>query len=775
MLYDLSQAKIVLLLTTPAVRGAFFLLIEASEKRVRHTFAAVDETESAPAVKNNRTFIKMIESMLEGEVLDYLVDHLPAHIYVKDLQGNYRYINKAAENFFQLSLSDLATINYTDKDLVACKSDLEQILVTDRRVIDTGEGIEATHKMKKRKINNRSCGDGGATKDDGSTPSDEEEEIWFSTHKFPLKNTEGIIIGVCGMSRDITEIVKKEEAGKLNVSERTQIEEALRQSEERHRTLFETTTQGVVYQDANGGIISTNPSAERILGLTIDQMMGRTSVDPRWKSVREDGSDWSGDRHPAMMALQTGEPVTNAIMGVYHPAEDTQHWLSIDAIPLFKPNETKPFQVYTTFTDITEQKNVERAILRAKEKAEEADKLKSAFLANMSHEIRTPLNGIMGHIDIALSNKLSDEYRDENLEGLEVARESGYLLVSIINDILDLSKIEAGQMLIGSQPFSIRNMIEQTVKIGHILIKSRKKESISLTHQVDDNISKCVFGDNFRIQQIINNLVSNSVKFTESGLVRLEVDLTSDKSMLLFSVQDTGRGISEDQLEVIFEAFRQVDFSDTRKFSGTGLGLTISKRLVEMMGGRLWVKSTVGEDSGSTFYFTVPYKQAPDGSIDDVEKVTEKVAKSTSITSGKILIAEDDPVSRKVATKMVENAGYDVVLAENGRIAVSKFESDRTIDLILMDVNMEIMGGLEATSLIRNMEAKYQYERRIPIIGLSAAAMNGDRERGAASGMTDYLTKPVNRQALIATIEQYLGKLDTAGKKYPTQPKKRRI
>jgi PAS domain S-box-containing protein len=544
----------------------------------------------------------------------------------------------------------------------------------------------------------------------------------------------------------------------IDITDRILIEEALRQSEERHRTLFESMVQGVVYQDATGNIISANQSAERILGLTLDQMMGRTSVDPRWKSVREDGSDYPGESHPSMVALQTGKPVTGAIMGVYHPGDESQHWITIDAIPLFKPNEAKPFQVYTTFTDITERKKVEIAILQAKEKAEEADKLKSAFLANMSHEIRTPLNGIMGHIDLALSNNLSQACREENLEGLEVAKESGYLLISIINDILDLSKIEAGQMTIAIQPFSLRQMLDQTIRVGHVLIKSRKKESmLRLTHQVDDSISKCVFGDNFRIQQIINNLLSNAVKFTEQGTVNLSVCVLPGGDMLQCCVQDTGRGISEDQLDVVFEPFRQVDYSDTRKFGGTGLGLTISKKLVDLMGGKLWVDSKV--DVGSSFYFTIPYRVAPDETIDEENQVLlENMMNTHTSSTGKILIAEDDPVSRKVATKMLEKAGFDVVSAENGRIAVSKFESDRTIDLILMDVNMEVMGGLEATARIRGIEASNRHERRIPIIGLSAAAMSGDRERGASSGMTDYLTKPVNRTDLIQTIRRYIGK-----------------
>jgi signal transduction histidine kinase/CheY-like chemotaxis protein len=441
--------------------------------------------------------------------------------------------------------------------------------------------------------------------------------------------------------------------------------------------------------------------------------------------------------------------------GVYHPTDKTHHWITIDAVPLFKPNDTKPFQVYTTFTDVTDQKNFERAMLRAKEKAEEADKLKSAFLANMSHEIRTPLNGIMGHIDLALMSDLSEDSRGENKEGLEVARESGHLLVSIINDILDLSKIEAGQMDITVQSFSVQRMIDQTMKVGHMLVNQRNK-TITLSQSIDPAISSCICGDNFRLQQIVNNLISNAVKFTETGGVDLRVRLQPDGKMIEFSVQDTGRGISEDQLEVVFEPFRQADFSDTRKFGGTGLGLTISRKLIQLMGGNLWVKSKVAV--GSTFYFTLPYEIAPDDSSPVSDEATKTVS-VLSIGSGKIMIAEDDPVSRKVATKMVEKAGYDVVLAHNGAIAVSKFEADSTIDLILMDVNMEVMGGLEATTRIRGLEAKNQSERRIPIIGLSAAAMTGDRERGASAGMTDYLTKPVNRNELIKTLEKYLGKL----------------
>lgn len=637
----------------------------------------------------------------------------------------------------------------------------------------------------------------------------------------------------------------------MDITEHITARDALRESEERHRNLFESMLQGVVYQEDSGQIICANPAAERILGMTLDEMMGRSSIDPRWKAVREDGSDFPGHEHPAMIALQTGKPVINVTMGVFSPKDEQNHWIKIDAIPRFKQDQT--FQVYTTFTDITDIKRFEREILLAKEKAEESDRLKSAFLANMSHEIRTPLNGIIGHIDLALANGLSAASQEENLEGLRIARASGELLISIIQDILDLSKIEAGEMAVQlDEVFTLKTLVDHTASIARTLIKSRQKhENVTFEAYIDPQIAQddgsFLFGDSFRIQQVVNNLVSNAIKFTDQGKVSLAVKLVpsiagnlssggdyqhQEQPMLEYSVLDTGKGIPSAYVDSIFEPFRQVDYSDTRQHGGTGLGLTISRKLVEMMHGHLRVESsTLGPIRGSLFAFTLPYRPAPpchkqppafndtsaaqslllgkasflshvsqrktetpaagddtstpsippeemgaeacesakmshdlscQGQTEHVDLgTTDGLAVNPTSTEGRtILVVEDDPISRRLVSRMLQVTGYNVLLACDGEEAVSVYKShveSKNLVLILMDIQMPKLDGLGAAKQIRELERESQGDKMIPIVALSAGAMKGDLERALVMGMTDYLTKPVDFKCLVKTLEHYLG------------------
>lgn len=563
----------------------------------------------------------------------------------------------------------------------------------------------------------------------------------------------------------------------MDISQDMSHQDELTESEERHRNLFESMVQGVVYHNVDGHIIEANPAAERILGLTVDQMKGRQSIDPRWKAVKADGSDFPGDQHPAMEALRTGQPQMDVTMGVYHPVKDEHRWIKVDAIPRFHKHDDnmtatrQPFQVYATFTDVTSERRFAEEILKARAKAEHADRLKSAFLANMSHEIRTPLNGIMGYVDLALSNRLSADSRADNLEGLRIARNSGELLLSIIQDILDLSKIEAGQMEVKcDESFSLRELVDQTSSLARTLIASKGKD-IEFVSTIDTaEVLDSICGDHFRLQQIVNNLISNAVKFTDSGRVTLDAQLCTcgcDSYMVEFRVRDTGKGIPASHRESIFEPFRQVEIGDTRQHGGTGLGLTISRKLAQMMGGDLQVESsTDGPEKGSCFTITIPYvpgKALTTRKASDSNHVQDPpLAPPTTESNKKILVSEDDVVSRRMIDRMLTASGYDVLLAANGQEAVSMYEKHRReIGLVLMDVQMPVMDGYLATERIRETERRFlgdtSSSARIPIIALSASAMKGDHEKGLSHGMSDYLTKPVNRKLLLETLEGTLG------------------
>ena len=286
-------------------------------------------------------------------------------------------------------------------------------------------------------------------------------------------------------------------------SENQQMKEAVRESEERHLTLFQNMKQGVVYHAADGHTTAANESALRLLGLAMDQMLGKSPMDPQWRFIYEDGSTIPVEKFPAVIAL-SGTPVTNMILGVRRKENDIC-WVQLDAMPRFRPGKDKPYEAHTIITDIAEAKQVELNLRMAKEKAEQADHLKSAFLAIASHEMRTPLNGIMGHLDLVLSTGLDDEHRQENLEDLRGAMHSGNLLVSILQDILDLSKTEAGELDIMHNQFSLKDMIGDSMKLGEACCRHRKKGQIELFHVIETGISDAICGDHFRLQQGTNS------------------------------------------------------------------------------------------------------------------------------------------------------------------------------------------------------------------------------------------------------------------------------
>lgn len=390
----------------------------------------------------------------------------------------------------------------------------------------------------------------------------------------------------------------------------------------------------------------------------------------------------------------------------------------------------------------------EKVLNEAMHAAEESNRAKGEFLANMSHELRTPLNGILGMTQILLHSKLTFEQKNDIL----TLKNSAETLLKILNDILDFSKIEVGKLDLENIAFNLRKELSDFFKLASSVANQK---NIDFEFFFDQNIPEFVFGDPLRIKQIIMNLTNNAMKFTTKGYVKVNIlTLSISESIinLKIEVADTGIGIPKNKLEDIFLAFNQADSSTTRKYGGTGLGLSICAQLAHLMGGAIYVNSTVGK--GSTFIFTVTLGVASQSIIDQSlliinENKNLKIEKKQL----KILLAEDNLINQKITVTFLKRLGHTVDVADNGRIAIEKYQSG-SYDLILMDIQMPEVSGFEATSTIREIEK--QSSGHIPIVALTAHALVGDKEKCLASGMDDYLTKPLSYESLEKSISKYL-------------------
>ncbi|MDA7979106.1 MAG: ATP-binding protein [Pirellulales bacterium] len=394
-----------------------------------------------------------------------------------------------------------------------------------------------------------------------------------------------------------------------------------------------------------------------------------------------------------------------------------------------------------------------RTAEQAVQVSEDANRAKSEFLANMSHEIRTPMTAILGFSEIALSNAKEEE----SIQVLQIVRQNGEYLLGIINDILDLSKIESGKLdveYIACSPSDVARDVWQ-------LMQTRATaKGIALELDFRGPIPKCILSDPTRLRQILINLVGNAVKFTETGQVRLVVQLHEHGAAgkLRFDVIDTGIGIGEQHIPRLFAPFGQADASTTRRFGGTGLGLTISNRLAEMLGGNIRVTSKVGEGS----MFSLEIDTGPLAGVQFVEETPDSSTPAPAAESAcevredlacRVLLAEDGPDNQRLISFVLKKAGSEVAVADNGEIAVdlamTALREGNPFDVILMDMQMPVLDGYSATSQLR--AAGYSG----PIIALTAHAMSDDRKKCVAAGCDDYATKPINRNGLISLVAQY--------------------
>ncbi len=386
-------------------------------------------------------------------------------------------------------------------------------------------------------------------------------------------------------------------------------------------------------------------------------------------------------------------------------------------------------------------------------KADDASRMKSEFLANMSHEIRTPLNAVIGLAHLYLTNEDEAEKKRDYVQKIEV---SGKSLLGIINNVLDTSKIEAGMFELENTHFNIHDVGDQIITIYHDVAANK---GIALTFDVEKDLNPHYIGDRVRLGQVLNNLVGNAIKFTEKGSVSVhcfdgadlaeKLEIPEGRIPVAIQVQDTGIGFSQEQGEHLFKPFAQADASITRRFGGTGLGLVISKQIIELMGGALLVESEVGQ--GTTFTIILMLDPAEDKQTQLVQKVEEDIAQHLSLKGKHILVVEDNMINQLIMEELLQKTEATISMADNGQIAVDMTQKD-SYDLILMDMQMPVMDGIQATKIIREQFAVED----LPIIAVTANAMKEDKEKGIAVGLNDYLTKPIDPHNLMVVLHQWL-------------------
>lgn len=516
-----------------------------------------------------------------------------------------------------------------------------------------------------------------------------------------------------------------------DITVRKQIANELIDNEKRLRLITDNMLDLITQVDQNGIVIYATPSHKAILGYFPEEVIGKPLMDYIFPEDKQQAMEQFKRR------LSTGENFMTEMR--ICKKDGTPLW--VEATGNVVIDDRYGTSILYVSRDTTVRKQAEYESMRSKEQAIEANRSKSQFLANMSHEIRTPLNGIIGMTNLTIMSDINAEQR----ENLILVKNSAITLLNIINDILDFSKLEAGKVAIEKIRFNLSDVVQRVVK--PLKIQAMEK-NIDLDVLIEENVPEHIHGDPVRISQVLSNLVSNAIKFTKIGgvLVSVKVNrISGDQVLIDFSVRDSGIGISEEDLERIFMSFSQADGSITRKYGGTGLGLSISKMLVGLMGGELSVESKLEE--GSDFRFSIRFKIAQtimsiNGLEEDIEYVPEAAYPL------KVLVCEDEKINQKLFKRLLLKQGHMVELAENGIQAIEKLKVV-AVDLILMDIQMPIMDGLSALSVIRN-----ELKSDVPVIAITAYALKGDRERFMAAGMDEYISKPINIREFYEKIEK---------------------
>ncbi|GAB4290786.1 MAG: hypothetical protein Kow0090_04000 [Myxococcota bacterium] len=525
---------------------------------------------------------------------------------------------------------------------------------------------------------------------------------------------------VIASARDITEQVERENELKRQRA-------LLEKEASKLKAILSSMAEGVIYTDENDIVVEPNNYILKMINLKAEDVLGKRlwelPFDPIIAWLRQTSGIFKKQKVSGSFLLH--RRLFNMEMRVR-------------VQPILR--EGKYGGLVVNIIDVTD-------IIKARTEAERASRAKSEFVANISHEIRTPLTSIIGMTELALETELTNEQKIF----LRSVRENGRSLLNIVNDILDFSRIEAGKMEIKNKPFSLTNLISN---INEFANQQLKGKNVAFSHNIEGAIPDSIFGDGERLKQVLVNILSNAMKFTERGQISLDVSaskILGDDIVLLFCIKDTGIGIPPDKLEVIFESFSQADGSYTRLYGGAGLGLTISKSLVELMGGEIWVESAV--QKGSSFYFSLPFKIYREGMSEEtvIAPKSELIKKPAEKSGRRVLVGEDNPENLMVIAEMLSKAGFEVVTAKDG-VEVLETLKKEPVDIVLLDIRMPNLDGLQTTLKIR----KEERWANLPIIGVTAYASKGDKERCVKKGMNDYLAKPFTTDELISTIQAWI-------------------
>lgn len=663
--------------------------------------------------------------------LQAIIDQSDAMVFVRDLEGHYLLVSRAWEQITGFSRQDAYKLATEDVlPSIAGERELE-----DRLILENGSSFSVENSILDK---------------DGRSRT-------FLTNRFPLYDSRGHIVALGGWATDITKLRQEEENRRIATM-----------------IIENSPTVLMRIKAEDGWPIEYVSENIRRIGYEREELLnGR--IGPL------------GLVHPDDLQRMVSESQTFMEKGYDHYSQDyrvlTASGQTVyveDHTTVERSDDGTPLYMQSIITDITSRKVAEiqreRALealkersgelIKARQAAEAANEAKSFFLSTMSHEIRTPMNAIIGMTEILGETRLDSEQR-QYVDVLKTASEN---LLELINDILDISRIETGQMELEQAIFNPASVIDEVCDI--LALRASQKE-IELKKHVSEEMRSLIIGDPYRLKQILLNLVGNAIKFTNSGWVSVEArEQTSYQDdvpgVLKVSVTDTGIGIPRDKIGSIFDSFSQVDSTTTRKYGGSGLGLAIVRRLVELMGGQVNLTSKPGE--GSCFTISIPFKLP--GDLPAAEhSLPFRPGKSALVHSEqpgsrigplehppRILVVEDSPTNQKVVQTYLSRYPCIVDLADNGAAGVQQFMQN-AYDLVIMDIQMPVMDGYEAASAIRRLEQKQQLEP-VPIIAMTAHALAGTAEHALQAGCTDYITKPVRKKLFLDIISQYLGDLD---------------